>query len=49
MSKLPIIFGKNNVFILKQIVQGTQNGIGILVGQAVFNYGSKHSKFWFDQ
>ena len=29
-------FLKNNVCILKCIVQGTKNGINILVGQAVF-------------
>ena len=33
---------ENNVGILKQIVQGTQNGIEILVGQVVLSYGSKY-------
>ena len=32
---------ENNVFILKRVGQGTQNGIEILVVQAVLSYGSK--------
>ena len=36
MVKIINIFVKNNICILKQLVQGTQNGIEILVGQAIF-------------
>ena len=37
-------FQKNNACILKQIVQGTQNGIELLVGQVVFKLWIKTVK-----
>ena len=43
-------FKKNhNICILKQIVQGTKNGIEILVGQAVLKLAIKTVEIFFDQ
>ena len=45
--KIVNTFVQENVYILRQIVKGTHNGIGILVGQAVFKLSQ--SKYCFDQ
>ena len=43
-------FLKNDICILKQIVQETQNGTEILVDQKRFlSYESKQLKYYFDQ
>ena len=46
--KIVNTFVQNNVYILKQIVQGIKECIGILVGQAVFKLWIKTLKYCFD-
>ena len=47
--KIVNILLKNDIYILKQITKKLKYGIEILVGPAFLSYGSKQSKFYFEQ